>query len=204
MGLALAPERVQRLLDYIALLAKWNRVYSLTAIRVPARMVTLHLLDSLAILPLIEGVRIADVGSGAGLPGIPLAIAQPGLEVTLIESSQKKAAFLVQARAELALANVTVERRRVEAWAPHIPFDGVVSRAFAALPEFLRLAGHLVRSGGQVLAMKGEYPVEELGGIPPGYRLERVAALGVPGLEAARHVVLLRKEAGPGAESPGA
>ncbi|GIX29159.1 MAG: ribosomal RNA small subunit methyltransferase G [Burkholderiales bacterium] len=199
MSLALAPERVQRLLDYIALLAKWNRVYSLTAIRAPARMVTHHLLDSLAILPLIEGARIADVGSGAGLPGIPLAIARPGLEVTLIESSQKKAAFLVQAKAELGLANVTVERRRVEAWVPHIPFDGVVSRAFAALPEFLRLAGHLVRSGGQVLAMKGEYPVEELGGIPPGYRLERVAALGVPGLEAARHVVLLRKEAGPGA-----
>jgi 16S rRNA (guanine527-N7)-methyltransferase len=198
LSLALAPERVQCLLDYIALLAKWNRVYSLTAIRAPARMVTHHLLDSLAILPLIEGVRIADVGSGAGLPGIPLAIARPKLQVTLIESSQKKAAFLVQAKAELELANVTVERRRAEDWAPETPFDGIISRAFAALPEFLRLAGHLARSGGQVLAMKGEYPVEELSQIPPGYRLERVVALGVPGLEASRHVVLLRKEAEPG------
>lgn len=165
-------------------------------------MVTHHLLDSLAILPLIEGVRIADVGSGAGVPGIALAIVRPELEVTLIESSQKKAAFLVQAKAELGLANVTVERCRVEAWVPQIPFDGIVSRAFAALPELLRLAGHLVREGGQVLAMKGEYPREELCQIPIGYRLERVTALQIPGLEAARHVVLLRKEAGFGPGSP--
>ncbi len=164
-------------------------------------MVTHHLLDSLAILPWIEGVRIADVGSGAGLPGIPLALARPELEVTLIESSQKKAAFLLQAKAELELSNATVERRRVEAWTPPALFDGIVSRAFAALPEFLRRSGHLVRRGGQVLAMKGEFPEGELRSMPSGYRLERVAALKVPGLDAARHLVLLRKEAEPEAGS---
>jgi 16S rRNA (guanine527-N7)-methyltransferase len=202
LGLGLAPEGIQRLLDYIALLAKWNQVYSLTAIRAPDRMVTHHLLDALAILPLIEGPRIADVGSGAGLPGIPLAIARPALEVTLIESRQKKAAFLVQAKAELGLANVTVARQRVEGWTPPTAFDGIVSRAFSALPQLLRLAGHLVRPGGQILAMKGEYPREELEAIPSLYRVEQVVSLQVPGLEAARHVVLLRKEAPPGAESP--
>lgn len=203
--MALAPSAIRRLLDYLGLLARWNRVYNLTAIRSPAGMVTHHLLDSLAILPLIEdlslvegdcpaaGLRMADVGSGAGLPGIPVAIACPALQVTLIESSHKKAAFLVHAKAELALANVVVERQRVEAWAPPKPFDVVTSRAFAGLPEFLRLAGHLARPGGWILAMKGAFPTEELRHLPGDYTVERVVALSVPALDAARHAVVLRK-----------
>ena len=187
-----APQR-GRLLDYLRLLEKWNRVHNLTAIREPEQMVVLHLLDSLSLLPHVAGARtLLDVGTGAGLPGIPLAIARPDLAVTLLDASHKKAAFLRQAKAELGLANVEVACERVEGWHPPAPFDLVVSRAFAELADFVVQAGHLVAPGGAMLAMKGVYPFEEIARVPASHRVENVIALAVPTLEAHRHLVLLK------------
>jgi len=182
LGLELGPAARERLLEYMALLVKWNRTYNLTAIRDPLAMVTHHLLDSLSVLPHLPlaaaGPRIADAGSGAGLPGIPLASAG-----ALAESSQKKAAFLRQAAIELALDNVEVHEGRVEAWRPQPPFDLVISRAFAALGEFLTACRHLVVPGGTLAAMRGAAPAV----------LEEKCSLielRVPLLEAQRHLVL--------------
>ena len=194
LGLPLGEPAHRKLLDYLALLAKWNRVYNLTAVREEPAMVTQHLLDSLAVLPHLPEGRLADVGSGGGLPGIPLAIAEPQRTVVLLESNHKKAAFLEQARIELALGNVSVVNERVEACVPAEPFAVVISRAFSDLAEFARLAAHLLAPQGVLAAMKGVYPHEELALLPPGFRLDRVIALRVPGLDAGRHLVLLRRD----------
>ena len=191
LGLALADTQVATLECYLDLLEKWNRVYNLTAIRERSRMVTHHLLDSLAVLPHVRGPRVLDVGSGAGLPGIPLAVAGPALHVTLLESNHKKSAFLTQAVAELQLANVQVVMERVESWQPEARFDTIVSRAFAELGEFASLAGRLLAPQGVLAAMKGVHPFEEIGRLPQGYRVERVVRLSVPGLDAERHLVLM-------------
>lgn len=187
LGLELGPAARDRLLDYVALLVKWNRTYNLTAIRDPLAMVTHHLLDSLSVLPHLPlaaaRARIADAGSGAGLPGIPIAIARPRWHVSLAESSQKKAAFLRQAAIELALDNIEVHEGRVEAWRPQPLFDLVISRAFAALADFIDACRHLVVAGGTLAAMKGTKPTDlqaECSVIP----------LHVPLLEAQRHLVL--------------
>jgi 16S rRNA (guanine527-N7)-methyltransferase len=177
----------ERLLRYTALLEKWNRTYNLTAIREPLAMVAHHLLDSLSVLPHLplpkEGARLADAGSGAGLPGIPLAIARPRWHVALAESNQKKAAFLRQAAIELGLDNVEVHEGRVESWRPQPLFDLVISRAFAALNEFLAACRHLVRPGGVLAAMKGVAPQDR--------RPEcALVPLRVPMLDAQRHLVL--------------
>lgn len=187
MALALPADARERLLDYVALLAKWNRTYNLTAIRDPLAMVGHHLLDSLSVLPHLPlaaaRARIADAGSGAGLPGIPLAIARPSWHVALAESSQKKAAFLRQAAIELALDNVEVHEGRVEAWRPQPLFDLVISRAFAALAEFIAACRHLVAPGGMLAAMKGA--------VPQDMRAEcALIPLHVPLLDAQRHLVL--------------
>jgi 16S rRNA (guanine527-N7)-methyltransferase len=186
MALVLPAGAADRLLDYIALLAKWNRTYNLTAIRDPAAMVTQHLLDSLSVLPhlpLASDGRLADAGSGAGLPGIPLAIARPAWRVVLAESNQKKAAFLRQAAIELALGNVAVHEGRVEAWRPQPLFDVVISRAFAALEDFITACRHLVAPGGTLAAMKGTEPKDVQ------HRCAAIA-LQVPLLDAQRHLVL--------------
>ncbi|MFA7243447.1 MAG: 16S rRNA (guanine(527)-N(7))-methyltransferase RsmG [Sulfuricellaceae bacterium] len=181
-----------RLLDYLALLAKWNKVYNLTAVRELERMLPQHLLDSLAVLPYIKGASLLDVGSGAGLPGIPLAIALPELQVTLLDSNHKKTAFLRQACIELGLTNVTVICERVETWqAPH-KFDIVISRAFSELATFTKLAGHLCAPGGEMLAMKGMFPDEEASLLPASVVMERIVPLKVPALEAERHLVVMR------------
>ena len=187
LALELPAGAAERLLQYTALLAKWNRTYNLTAIREPLAMVAHHLLDSLSVLPHLplpqEGACLADVGSGAGLPGIPLAIARPRWHVALAESSQKKAAFLRQAAIELGLDNVEVHEGRVEAWRPQPLFDLVISRAFAALGEFIAACRHLVRPGGVLAAMKGVAPQDR----------QAECALGplrVPMLDAQRHLVL--------------
>jgi 16S rRNA (guanine527-N7)-methyltransferase len=189
LGLELPAGARERLLDYVALLVKWNRTYNLTAIRDPLAMVAHHLLDSLAVLPHLPlagtGARLADAGSGAGLPGIPLALARPQWRVALAESSQKKAAFLRQAAIELALDNVEVHEGRVEAWRPATLFDVVISRAFAALTEFLALCRHLVAPSGVLAAMTGAAPAE----LGPECSLIR---LRVPSLDAQRHLVLCR------------
>lgn len=182
----------QQLLRYIGLLQKWNKVYNLTAVRDPQKMLHQHLLDSLSVLPHIHGHRIIDVGTGAGLPGIPLALAKPTLAVTLLDSNHKKTAFLRQTCLELGLTNVTVICDRVEAWRPAEKYDVVISRAFSDLAEFVNWTRHLCSSDGVMLAMKGAYPHEELTRLPASVVLLRVAPLAVPGLEAERHLVLLR------------
>jgi 16S rRNA (guanine527-N7)-methyltransferase len=175
-----------RLLDYMALLVKWNRTYNLTAIRDPLAMVSQHLLDSLAVvahLPLAAGARLADAGSGAGLPGIPLAIARPEWCITLAEANQKKVAFLRQAAIELRLTNVEVHEGRVEAWRPQPLFDTVISRAFAAFRDFIAACRHLLAPEGVLAAMTGVAPAHLESGC-------QLIALRVPLLDAQRHLVL--------------
>ena len=186
LALALPTGARERLLDYMALLVKWNRTYNLTAIRAPLAMVAHHLLDSLAVAPhlrLAAGARLADAGSGAGLPGIPLAIARPDWRIALAEASQKKAAFLRQATIELGLRNVEVHEGRVEAWRPQPLFDAVISRAFAALAEFIAACRHLLARDGTLAAMTGNAPSV----LDDDCRLIR---LHVPLLDAQRHLVL--------------
>ena len=192
LGLALDAINQATLLEYIELLVKWNRVHNLTAVREPEQMVVVHLLDSLSLLPYLRGrANLLDVGSGAGLPGIPIAIARPELQITLLDSNHKKVAFLQQVKAELALTNITIVCARVETWHPQQAFDAVVSRAFADLADFARQARHLVAPGGQLLAMKGVYPYEEIAALPAGCELESVIELQVPTLSAKRHLVAL-------------
>ena len=194
LGLDLPAEANDRLLAYAALLGKWNKVYNLTALREESRVVSHHLLDSLAVLPHLDVVRrLADIGSGGGLPGIPLAIARPDMQVALVESSHKKSAFLQQAKIELKLDKVAVHCERVEALQPGEAFDAVVSRAFSDLAEFVRLAGHLVAEGGVLLAMKGIHPYEEIALLPDGWRVRETKPLSVPGLEAQRHLVIIER-----------
>jgi 16S rRNA (guanine527-N7)-methyltransferase len=193
LGLALDAAAQAKLVAYLHLIEKWNRVHNLTAVREPAKMVILHLLDSLAILPHVTAAgTLLDVGAGAGLPGIPLAIARPELAVTLLDANHKKAAFLRQAKAELVLANVDVVCERVEKWHPAAAYDIVVSRAFAELADFVLQAGHLLAPGGTMLAMKGVHPFEEIARVPGTHRIANVIELHVPALEAERHLVLLK------------
>lgn len=194
LGLTLPPAAEEKLLAYLALLDKWNRVYNLTAVRDPEQMVVQHLLDTLAVLPwLCDYSRLADVGSGGGLPGIPLAIARPGMVVTLIETNQKKASFLQQARIELGLDNVHVHCGRVEDFQPATRFSAVISRAFSDLALFVQLAGHLVAEGAPLLAMKGLLPEDEIAVLPAGWQAVRCETLAVPDLAAHRHLIVLKK-----------
>jgi len=191
LGIALPTGAQERLLQFLALLQKWNRVYNLTAVRESSKMVSQHLLDSLAIVRHVAVGTLLDVGSGAGLPGIPLALALPGTQVTLLDSNHKKAAFLRQAVTELKLANATVVCERVEAWRPAQGFELVISRALSDLTEFVALAGGHAAGGGRLAAMKGLHPYEEIAQLPPGWRANEVIALTVPGLRAQRHLVML-------------
>jgi 16S rRNA (guanine527-N7)-methyltransferase len=188
------PQAQGLLLNYLALLQKWNRTYNLTAVRETSQMVTHHLLDSLAVAPHVTATTVLDVGSGAGLPGIPLALALPGTQVTLLEASHKKAAFLQQAKTEMQLDNVSVVCERVEAWNAGRTFGMVISRALSDLAEFVALAGRHVAPGGRLAAMKGVYPHAEISQLPPGWRLQEALALVVPGLQAQRHLLLLEPE----------
>jgi 16S rRNA (guanine527-N7)-methyltransferase len=192
MGIRLPDTASEKFAQHLQLIAKWNRVHNLTAIRETEQMVVLHLLDSLSVLPHLEDVRtILDVGSGPGLPGIPVAIAMPQAAVTLLDSSHKKCAFLEQAKADLALRNVEVVCDRVENWKPEKRFDAVVSRAFSDLADFISQAQHLVAPGGRLIAMKGVYPFEELARVPASHRVAQVLELQVPHLEAKRHLVFV-------------
>lgn len=192
LGLFLSGEQQQSLLNYITLMQKWNKVYNLTAVREPENMLYQHLLDSLVVLPYIGVGRLIDVGTGGGLPGIPLAIARPELEITLLDSNHKKTTFLRQACIELGLKNVKVECTRVDNYQPPELFDMVISRAFSDLGEFVRLTSGLCRPGGRLLAMKGIYPHDELASLPTHFQQYEVVALSVPGLEAQRHLVILK------------
>lgn len=193
LDIALPAAAAGRLISFLELIAKWNRVYNLTAIREADKALTHHVLDCLAVLPHLAGGRTADVGSGAGLPGIPLALARPDWRVTLIESNHKKSTFLTQALAELGIANAAVAAERVETVEPVGGFDLVISRAFSDLPEYVRLSGRLVAPEGTLVAMKGLYPDEELALLPAEWRVETVVPLKVPGIQAARHLVLMKR-----------
>ncbi|HWR78246.1 MAG TPA: 16S rRNA (guanine(527)-N(7))-methyltransferase RsmG [Thiobacillus sp.] len=191
LGLALPEGAEAKLLAYLALLDKWNRVYNLTAVRDAERMVSHHLLDSLAAVPYFQGEAVLDVGSGGGLPGIPLAIARPELRVTLIDSIAKKTAFLLQAKAELGLNNLHVVTGRVEDFRPEARFDVITSRAFSDLKEFVTLTRHLLNPAGRWLAMKGLMPHEEIAYLPDWVKVSANNELAVPGLEASRHLIVL-------------
>jgi 16S rRNA (guanine527-N7)-methyltransferase len=199
LGIDLPIDAQEKLTGFLALLVKWNKVYNLTAIRDPDEMITQHLLDSLAVLPLLQnsalarrragGYSLADVGSGAGLPGIALAIAQPDWSIATVEAVEKKAAFQRQAKIELGLANVSIHCGRVEDLQGS--FDGVISRAFASMADFAQLAGHLSNC---LWAMKGAYPADEIAGLPANWRLVAHHELQVPGLSAARCLLQLERE----------
>ncbi len=193
-ALGLAPEPLSaRLLDYLELLVRWNGTYNLTAIRDPAEMVSKHLLDSLAIAPYVRGT-LADIGAGAGLPGIPLALALPGLDVTVVESNGKKARFLREAQRHLGLANLRVAESRAESFDAPARFDCLVSRAFGSLAEFVRVGGHLLGDNGRLLAMKGQQPADEIAALPAGWKLSAVHTLDVPGLAAQRHLLIIERD----------
>jgi 16S rRNA (guanine527-N7)-methyltransferase len=195
LGVDLPDGAQARLQAYVALLAKWNRAYNLTAIREPERMVTHHVLDALAILPHLPqapSLRVLDVGSGGGVPGLPLAIARPGWHVTLLDANSKKTAFLTQAAIELPAPNVEVATARVEAFAPRQAYDVVVSRAFSELADFVSGAARHVAQDGVLAAMKGVYPHEEIAQLPEGTTVLDAPAVAVPGLDAARHLILMR------------
>ncbi len=188
------PESSQeRLIRYLELIEKWNKIHNLTAIRGLEQMLTQHLLDSLAVLPHLGSARsLLDVGSGAGLPGIPLAIAQPELAVTLLDSSHKRQAFQLQCKAELGLDNVTAVHSRVEDYRNGSGFAVVISRAFSDLGEFVSAARHLCAPGGRLLAMKGLNPHDEIAKLPEGASVSQLTELYIPGLNARRHLIEVR------------
>ncbi len=184
---ALAPP----LLTYLTLLDRWNRTYNLTAIRDPLEMVTRHLLDSLAMQPYLETGTLADLGTGPGLPGIPLAIARPQLQVTLVESNGKKARFMREAVRQLGLGNARVAESRAESLTEPAAYDHLTARAMDTLAGIIRVGGHLLRPGGRLLAMKGVYPHDEIAQLPAGWSVEQVLPLSVPGLTGERHLVVV-------------
>ena len=192
LALALPESAQEKLLAYLELLAKWNKTYNLTAIRDPDKMISHHLLDSLAVLPHLPAGMLADVGSGGGLPGIPLAIAEPERRVTLNDANHKKAAFLQQAVIELQLNNADVHAGRVQAWRPAQRFACVITRGFAELADFISTCRHLLAPGGVLAAMKGVFPQAELERVPAGADCRDVRRLQVPLLDAERHLVLCR------------
>ena len=193
LGLALAPAQLEALMTLAAELADWNTRVNLTSITEPDEVVDKHLLDSLAVLPLLKGLAVADVGSGAGFPGLPLAIADLDRRYALVESTGKKVKFIRHMVAKLALPNVEPVLARAEDYKPPRPFDSVVSRALGPLAAFIRVAGHLARPGGRLLAMKGRVPEDELKALPPGWKALAVHPVAVPGLDAERCVVELAR-----------
>ena len=196
LGLQLSATQRAQLTAYLELLAKWNKTYNLTAIREPHRMVTHHLLDALAVaphLPATAGLRILDVGSGGGVPGIPLAIARPDAHVALVDANLKKAAFLLQATIELGLPNVESHALRIEDYVAASPFDVVISRAFSDLTAFATAAARHLAPHGKMFAMKGVHPDEELAHLPKDFAVLESLALNVPGLDAARHLIIMQR-----------
>jgi 16S rRNA (guanine527-N7)-methyltransferase len=194
MDIAGDVEAVDRLARYITLIVQWNSAYNLTAVRDPEQMVTRHLLDSLSILPYLHGTRLVDIGSGAGLPGIPLAIVRADLQLSLVEPVGKKARFLREAVRQLGLGDrVAVHAMRAEALAEVELFDCLVARALGSLEMIASVGGHLLRAGGRILAMKGQSPAEEIRALPDGYRLLDLHRLEVPGCSAERHLVVIER-----------
>lgn len=195
LGLSLSAFQQEQLLAYLSLLIKWNKAYNLTAVRDPDEMVSRHLLDSLSILPQVQplGAHWLDVGSGGGMPGVPLAIAFPERQFTLLDSNGKKTRFLTQVKLELKLANLSVVNERVEAFQPEVPFEGIVSRAFSSLADFSNWTRHLGDQNTHWLAMKGVHPDDELQALPEDFQLINTQVLDVPGCQGQRHLLILRR-----------
>ncbi|CAM3354702.1 16S rRNA (guanine(527)-N(7))-methyltransferase RsmG [Pseudomonas floridensis] len=199
LGIELTPVQQELLLAYLALLIKWNKAYNLTAVRNPDEMVSRHLLDSLSVMPFVEGgqpgERWLDVGSGGGMPGIPLAIMFPQMKVTLLDSNGKKTRFQTQVKLELKLDNLEVIHSRAESYQPEVPFNGIISRAFSSLEDFTGWTRHLGDIQTRWLAMKGLHPADELVALPSDFHLDSAQALTVPGCQGQRHLLILRRTA---------
>ncbi len=195
LGVSLSPADAARLLTLTSQLALWNQTHNLTAITEPQAMLTHHLLDSLSVFPDLAGTRVADVGTGAGFPGLPLAVASPQRHFTLIDSNNKKIRFVEHALAQLKLDNVTAVHARSESLRPAEPFDTIVARACAPLPRLLPFVAPLAGRRSRVLAMKGRYPADELAALPRGWTVEYSREIAVPGLDAARCVIALQRSA---------
>jgi 16S rRNA (guanine527-N7)-methyltransferase len=194
LQLDLNQQQHEQLLDYLALLFKWNAVYNLTSVRDPMQMMTYHLLDSLAAVASFAGARnVLDVGAGGGLPGVVLAISRPDMKVAMIDTVHKKTAFLTQVKAELQLANVTVHTKKVQDLEVATKFDVITSRAFADLSDFVNWSGHLLAEGGQFIALKGTAPPEEQERLPKEWKVTELRPIQVPGLQAERHLVFIKK-----------
>lgn len=193
LQISLSEAQQAKLIAYLELLVRWNSAYNLTAIRDPQQMVARHLLDSLAVLPHLRGECFIDVGTGPGLPGIPLAIACPDRHFTLLDSNGKKTRFLFQARTALELANVQEVNTRVEGFQPAQPFDAVLSRAFSSLPDMVEKCAHLTREDGLFLAMKGKFPQTELSDLAKAYKVDAPVRLQVPGVSEERHLIVIHK-----------
>jgi 16S rRNA (guanine527-N7)-methyltransferase len=192
---ALSGDATQKLIDgltlYLGELAKWNKAYNLTAVRDPQQMVVRHIFDSLTAAPLLRGTRILDAGTGAGLPGIPLALCYPDRQFTLLDSNGKKIRFVQHVAGELGLKNILPVQARVESYECEERFDTVISRAFTALADFVSNSGHLLKPAGCLLAMKGKLPQAELRALPPGWHATNIESVNVPGLDAERHIIAL-------------
>ncbi|MCW6023981.1 16S rRNA (guanine(527)-N(7))-methyltransferase RsmG [Serratia marcescens] len=192
-GIELPDQQKQQLLGYVGMLDKWNKAYNLTSVRDPQQMLVRHILDSIVVNPHLQGSRFIDVGTGPGLPGIPLAIVRPDAHFTLLDSLGKRVRFLRQVQHELGLNNIEPVQSRVEAFPAEPPFDGVISRAFASLQDMLSWCHHLPAKGkGRFYALKGVRPDEELTQLPAGVSLESIVRLQVPELEGERHLVILK------------
>ncbi len=192
-GLQIGDQARAAMLQYLGLLQRWNRAYNLTSIKDPVQMLSYHLLDSLSIGQYLQGQAFIDVGTGAGLPGIPLAVTHPDKAFSLLDSNGKKVRFLFQIKTALKLSNVKELQGRVEEHEPDQPYDGVISRAFASLTDMIEGSEHLLAPGGYFYAMKGRYPDKELSELPKGYKVEQAIELDVPTLDQQRHLIIIEK-----------
>ncbi len=189
--LTIPAEQQQQLVALVGMLHKWNKAYNLTSVRDPQQMLSRHIMDSLVVLPYLNGQRFIDVGTGPGLPGLPLAITAPDKEFVLLDSLGKRVRFIRQVCHELGLNNVTAVQSRVEDYQPELPFDGVISRAFASLSDMLNWCGHLPAKHGKFLALKGVYPTQELEDIPAEFQVEEIIRLQVPEADGERHLAII-------------
>ena len=192
-GLQVGDQQRAAMLQYLGLLQRWNRAYNLTSIKDPVQMLSYHLLDSLSVGPYLQGRSFVDVGTGAGLPGIPLALTHDDKTFSLLDSNGKKVRFLFQVKTALQLNNVKELQGRVEEYQPEQLYDGVISRAFASLTDMIEGSEHLLVPGGRFYAMKGRYPDKELSGLPKGYKVEQAIELKVPTLNQQRHLIIIKK-----------
>ncbi|EFT8085099.1 16S rRNA (guanine(527)-N(7))-methyltransferase RsmG [Salmonella enterica] len=191
-GISLTDHQKNHLVAYVGMLDKWNKAYNLTSVRDPAEMIVRHILDSIVVAPYLQGQRFIDVGTGPGLPGIPLAIVLPDAHFTLLDSLGKRVRFLRQVQHELKLENITPVQSRVEAYPSEPPFDGVISRAFASLSDMLSWCRHLPGDKGRFYALKGQLPEDEIASLPNNFSVESVEKLRVPQLEGERHLVIIK------------